>query len=107
MYKEAVDALKQPMPISAEQRRYHVARLRACFMIGLTYDARIRRFVFSKHDIHYEYMKTHPPPLKKTNHFITRMQPLVDQFVQQLVDGETLADQACAIWISDYMFLLE
>lgn len=105
IYKEAVEAVKESL--LPERRRYHVARLRACFMVALTYDARIRRFVFSKHDIHYEYMQTHPPPMKKTSHFIVTLQPLVNQFLQQLTVAETLSDQACAIWISTYMFLLE
>lgn len=105
IYKSAVEALKNPL--THEQRLYHSAKLRGCFMVALTYDARIRRFVFSKHDIHNDYLQTHPPPLKKTTHFIERLQPLVDQFLQGHLDIQSLADEACAIWISLYMFLLE
>jgi len=101
VYREAVADESQ------ENRLYHVAQLRTCFLVALTYDARVRRFVFSKHDIHYEYMQTHPPPLRKTTHYIERMRPLVDQFLEQNTDATTVSDQACAVWISCYMFLLE
>lgn len=92
-----------------EDRAYHTARLRACFMVALTYDARVRRFVFSNHDIHYEHMHTHPPPMAKTAHFIESLRPAVDHFLASNVDtqAEALADEAFSTWLTHYMFLLQ
>jgi len=106
VYKEAA---KMVVDGTDEDRAYHTARLRACFMVALTYDARIRRFVFSNHDIHYEHMHTHPPPMVKTTHFIGCMRPAVDHFLTSNVDvqAETLAGEAFSTWLSQYMFLLQ
>lgn len=92
-----------------EDRVYHTARLRACFMVALTYDARVRRFVFSNHDIHYEHMHTHPPPMAKTAQFIESLRPAVDYFLASNVDtqAEALADEAFSTWLTHYMFLLQ
>lgn len=107
IYHEARDALNNGLPLTQQEKKFHVARLRAFFMVALTYDARVRRFVFSKHDIHYDVMHTHPPPIKKTAHFIQTQQHSVDLFLQQKLDAANLSDQVCALWASQYMFLLE
>lgn len=103
VYREARDALAQ----SSWLKQRHVLRLRACFMVALTYDARVRRFVFSKHDIHYEYMETHPPPFRKAAHFIERLQPLVNKFIRGEITAEALSHEAGFVWLTFYMFLLE
>lgn len=94
---------------TVEERAYHVARLRACFIVALTYEPRIRRFVFSNHDIHYEHLHTHPPPPQKTAHFIERLQPSVDAFLSSNVDYQTevFATDVSSLWLMEYMFLLQ
>lgn len=103
VYKEATTMA------TVEERAYHVARLRACFMVALTYEPRIRRFVFSNHDIHYEHLHTHPPPLQKTAHFIERVRDGVDAFLSSNVDyeAETFSATVSSLWLMEYMFLLQ
>ena len=100
---------REAMKAEDEARVYHTARLRACFMVALTYDARVRRFVFSNHDIHYEHMHTHPPPMTKTAHFLESMRPAVDHYLASNVDvcAHELADEASTLWLTQYMFLLQ
>lgn len=109
IYKEALehstheDALKYCPWLT----KHHCAMLKACFMVALTYDARIRHFVFTRHDIHYKHMRTHPPTLEKSKHFISEMQPLVNQFIESEIDGQTLSTQATDLWLERYMFMTE
>lgn len=104
VYREATLAAAE-----TTDHAYHTARLRACFLVALTYEPRIRRFVFSNHDIHYEHLHTHPPPPQKTGHFIERLRPSVDEFLSSNVDheAETFATDASSLWLTEYMFLLQ
>lgn len=109
IYKEALehsthqDALKYCPWLT----RHHCAMLKACFMVALSYDARVRHFVFTRHDIHYNHMKTHPPTLPKSKQFIAEMQPLVNQFIESEIDGATLAKHATDLWLEECMFKIE
>jgi len=109
IYKEAlehsthVDALKYCPWLT----KHHCAMLKACFMVALTYDARIRHFVFARHDIHYNHMKTHPPTITRTAPFITAMQPVVNQFLQAEIDPKELSTRATDLWLEEYMFRLD
>lgn len=111
IYKEALEHsghLKKSVGVNMSQlTRYHCAMLKACFMVALTYEPRIRRFVFTRHDIHYDYMKTHPPSVAKTSEFIAEMQPFVNRFIESSLGGEALAKYATDSWLSHYMFRLD
>lgn len=109
IYKEAAEHASHPMAIKQlpSVTRHHAAMLKACFMVALTYDARIRRFVFTRHDIHYNYMKTHPPSVAKTSQFIEEMQPFVNRFIEYTLGGEELAIHAIDLWRTQYMFRLD
>lgn len=107
IYREAMDHASSSSEPTVWLTRYHCAMLKACFMVALTYDARIRRFVFTRHDIHYNYMRTHPPPVNQTSQFIREMQPLVNQFIEGSLGGEELAAHTSDAWLSQYMFRIE
>ncbi len=110
IYKEAVLHAAKPPEVLEQSvwlTRYHCAMLKACFMVGITYEARIRRFVFTRHDIHYKYMKSHPPPVTSTSQFIREMQPFVNQFIEGSLGGEELAAYISDAWLSRYMFRTE
>jgi len=84
--------------------QYHCAMLRACFLVALTYEPRVRHFVFTRHDIHYDYMTTHPPSINKTRPFIAEIQPYVNQFIESRLGATELATRATDLWIAEYMF---
>ncbi len=109
VYREALATVHSTSDEDLAMRPFHVARLRACFVAALAYDMRIRRFVLSNHDIHYEYMGTHAPPLSKTLHFIQALRPSIDHFLTTAVDVEAtaLANEAFTLWLDHYMFLLK
>ena len=109
IYKEAVEHASHAVAVRhlPSVTKHHCAMLKACFMVALTYDARIRRFVFTRHDIHYNYMKTHPPSVMKTSQFISEMQPFVNRFIECTLGGEELATHAIDLWRSQYMFRLD
>lgn len=103
IYKEALDHASHQASLK-QLTGYHCSMLKACFLVSLTYDARIRRFVFSRHDIHYHHMHTSPPSIAKTSHFIEAIQSLVDQFISAQIGAHELSTYAINLWLSDYMF---
>jgi hypothetical protein len=111
VYKEALALSRQHAQFREDdyevKRRHSRQLLRACFLIALLYDARVRRFVFSKHDIHYQYLKTHPPPLDKTRRFLSEIQPLVNATLGCALPLEEMCECSVKLWLTKYMFKLE
>jgi hypothetical protein len=88
-----------------EYRQTHITKLmRACFLIGFLYDARIRRFVMAHHSLHTHYMMTRPPPVDKIRRFMAEAGPVVDDFLfgHRLTILEMI-DQCVGIWLARYM----
>ena len=88
-----------------EYRQTHIMKLlRACFVIGFLYDARIRRFVMAHHSIHTRYMLTRPPHVEKIKRFMCEATPVVDAFLfESRVNILEMIDQCVGMWLGRYM----
>ena len=110
IYKEAVEHARQPdetLRLYPWLTRHHCGMLKACFLVALTYEPRIRRFVFCRHDIHYDYLKSHPPPIEKSRQFIAEIQSYVNHFIEAEMAGAELATLATDLWLAQYMFRID
>ncbi len=74
------------------QRQTHADALRACFVCALVHDARVRRFVFARHDIHTHYLHTVPPCPRKAARFLVACR----EPVNRLCHGALTLDELCA-----------
>lgn len=105
VYREAKKAASGDA-LSPEHKTHLVLLLRACFLIALVYDARVRRFVFAKHDIHYMHLETHPPSVPKTREFIGHIRTSIDAFLGETMPIDTMVECAITMWCEKYMFRL-
>jgi hypothetical protein len=104
VYREATKAITT---IDDVLRRAHlVMLLRACFLIALVYDSRVRRFVFGKHDIHYEHLATHPPPIKKSRDYTEGIRASIDDFLNNVISINIMVESAVELWCERFMFRL-
>lgn len=103
VYREASEAIET---IDTVRHAHLVLLLRACFLIALVYDPRIRRFVFSKHDIHYEHLETHPPSIKKSRDYVESIRASIDAFLNNTLSIDTMVEHAVESWCDKYMFRL-
>lgn len=100
-YRDAKRFLQQAQQ-SQEERAHHMATLRALFVCALVHDARMRRFVFSRHDIHTHCLNTVAPCVRKAHHFIDACRAPVNRFFHGVASLPELAEYAVAQWEECY-----
>lgn len=103
MYSDAKQFLAQPVQEqSPEEKQYHMMVLRTLFVCALVHDARVQRFVFSRHDIHSHYLLTQPPTVRKALLFIDACRAPVNRFFHGAATLQELHDYATAQWEECY-----
>jgi hypothetical protein len=80
-----------------------VTLLRACFLISLAYDERVRCFVMAQHDVHRR-LHTHPPQPVKLEAYMLSLRPLVDVALARQISLHMLCEMAIAEWSSRFMY---
>lgn len=80
-----------------------VLKFRACFLIGLVYDVRIRRFCLLEHFIH-DQIGSNPVDLVKLNRFIQEIEPLICSFLDCDITLDIMTNSAVDEWKKNYMF---
>jgi hypothetical protein len=100
-YSQQVPASEQ----TTEGRIHHARQLRACFLIALVHDRRIKRFVFSRHDIHYHYLRTTPTCSKKGLQFIEQCKQSVNRVFHNDLAILDMCDECVNIWDDEYRFI--
>jgi hypothetical protein len=80
-----------------------VLKLRACFLIGLVYDVRIRRFCLLEHFIH-DQIGSKPVDLIKLNRFIQEIEPLICSFLDCDITLDIMTNSAVDEWKKNFMF---
>lgn len=88
---------------NVEEKKFYRYHIRGCFLIALLYDLRVQRFVMSRHHIH-NTMHSVPPERKRTNHFMDKIRPLVDQFLRHDMNLEDMTETCRNIWTENHMF---
>jgi hypothetical protein len=85
--------------------------LRACFMIGFTYDCRIRRFVMSRHKYHYVTFKTRPPDPHTTDGFVQQCRELFIAPFLSIFNGDdnddNCFDKVSAVEMNDMDLMIQ
>ena len=103
MYSDAKQFLALAPPWqSQEDKQYYMTVLRALFVCALVHDARVQRFVFSRHDIHAHYLLTTPPCVRKAMQFIDACRAPVNRFFHGAASLHELHDYAVAQWEECY-----
>ena len=85
-----------------EKRLDLMLHLRGCFLIALLYDIRIRRFVLSRHSIHYNYMHSRPPDTPLTLDFLSRIEPMIGAFLKEMTTLAIVTEDCINLWIHEY-----
>lgn len=80
-----------------------VLKLRACFIVGLVYDLRIRRFCLTNHGIH-DKIGSKPTPKEKTFEFIEKIESLASSFLDGTLSIEVMTYTAIQEWQSNVLF---
>lgn len=82
---------------------YRVLQLKACFIIGLVYDARIRRFCLTDHIIH-DKIGSKPTNSEKTFEFIKKIESLVSGFLDSNITLELMTFTTIDEWQTNFLF---
>lgn len=91
-YKEARAAL------ATNERHSHLVKLRACFIILMTFDSRVKRFVFSNHDIHFRCLSVVPANVKQSSRVIEKWKDPVKQVIDNIIEPEEMYNYCIKIW---------
>lgn len=86
-----------------EVEKEFIQMLRGVFLVLLTYDPRVRRFVLTNHRVHRLGLKSKPPGRMKTIHFLERIIPLVQQFLSLSLPLQELCLESRSVWMNDFM----
>lgn len=98
-----VNASSAVATTNIEEKKFYRYHIRGCFLIALLYDPRIQRFIMTRHHIHTA-MQSAPPERIRTNHFMDRIRPLVDQFLRHEMDLESMTEKCRTMWTENHMF---
>lgn len=71
--------------------------LRACFVVALVYDARVKRFVLGGHHLH-AVLRCQAPETGDTLRFCEAVRPLCEAFLEQRIEVGPLAESAIDAW---------
>ncbi len=105
IYQNAKKYIQRPPAEQTIEGRIHFARqLRACFLIALVHDTRIKRFVFSRHDIHYHYLRTTPTCSKKGLQFIEQCKQSVNRVFHNDLAILDMCYECVNRWDDEYRF---
>lgn len=77
--------------------------LRGVFLLLLTYDPRVRRFILTNHSVHRLRLKSKPPGRTKISQFMERTIPLVDRFLSLSLSLQDVSLESRSVWMSDFM----
>ena len=80
--------------------RHYMMMLRACFLLALVYDTRVRQFVMGRHRINYVLLHCRPPGRLKTNAFIEAVLPALDAFLERRIPLTHAYEQCMQLWHS-------
>jgi hypothetical protein len=103
-YAEVLEGAMEPSPpeeaphVTEERRTHYRTVLRACFVIALVCDVRVRRFVMAHHDVHFLSMLYTAPNREETNNFIDQMQECVAAFLARQISLADVASSAVDLW---------
>lgn len=75
--------------------------LRACFVIALVYDARVRRFVLGRHHLHAA-LRCQAPDTADALRFCDAVRPLCEAFLLQRMEVGSLSESAIDAWTCAY-----
>lgn len=105
MYSSAKNYLRDVTPARDAEAESLQRILRACFLIGFVHDARIRRFVLTKHDTHYLYMRSLPTSARRAQLFLAPATFYVDSFLDGSMSIEEMTSRAIHFWTEECMFM--
>lgn len=84
-------------------KKEFIQMLRGVFLLLLVYDPRVQRFIMTHHKIHTRMLQSKPPGRTKTNQFMDRIVPLLDQFLSLTLTLTDLSLQCQFIWSQEFM----
>lgn len=106
MYKNAKQYSMRKSDNQTREGRISLAiKLKACFIIALTHDIRIKRFVFARHDIHFHYLNTTPTSTKKGLQFIEECKIVVNRVFHNDLSLIDMYHHCVELWEESYRFL--
>lgn len=106
MYKNAKEySLRKQEDQTREGRILLATKLKACFIIALTHDIRIKTFVFRRHDIHFHYLNTTPTCTKKGIRFIDDCKTVVNRVFHNDLSLVDMYHHCVELWEERYRFL--
>ena len=106
IYKNAQQYSQRKQEDQTREGRVLLAiKLKACFIIALTHDIRIKKFVFNRHDIHFHYLNTTPTSTKKGLHFIEACKIVVNRVFHNDISLIDMYNHCVELWEESYRFL--
>jgi hypothetical protein len=84
---------------------HYVMALRACFLLALVYDTRVRQFVMGRHHINYALLHCRPPGRLKTNAYVEAVLPALDAFLERRIPLAHAYEQCMQLWHSEQFTL--
>lgn len=90
-------------PKEEEIQKEFSLMLRGVFLLLLVYDQRVQRFIMTHHKIHTRMLRSKPPGRTKTNQFMDRIVPLLNEFLSLSLSLSNLSLQCQSIWSHEFM----
>lgn len=106
MYRNAKQYSLRNLEDQTREGRVSLAiKLKACFIIALTHDIRIKKFVFRRHDIHFHYLNTTPTCSKKGIRFINDCKTVVNRVFHNDLSLVDMYNHCIELWEERYRFV--